>query len=205
MFRVLILLLIILCFYRCRSAFKLLEIDDKYGILKPGNVVIDCGCAPGSWSQVALQKVNSSKGLVIGVDLLQMYPLEGAHLLGNTDFTTENGQQKIRDLMGKRKANVVLSDMAPNATGINDLDYENITMLCYTVLRFAIKMSQIDGSLLMKIWMNPQINEIEKQMKRFYKNVKIIKPKASRSDSAEQYLLGRNFVGLEEEEENKKS
>lgn len=135
-----------------------------------------------------------------------MYPLEGAHLLGNTDFTTENGQQKIRDLMGKRKANVVLSDMAPNATGINDLDYENITMLCYTVLRFAIKMSQIDGSLLMKIWMNPQINEIEKQMKRFYKNVKIIKPKASRSDSAEQYLLGRNFVGLEEEEvENKKS
>lgn len=135
-------------------------------------------------------------GAVIGVDLLGIYPLEHATLMGNTDFTTEKGQQKILDVLGERKVNVVLSDMAPNASGVRMLDQENIIKLCYTVLRFAVKMSEVQGSVLMKTWACAEVQALEKDMKKFYKTVRVLKPQASRSDSAEQYLLGRGFVGL---------
>lgn len=94
--------------------------------------------------------------------------------------------------------NCVLSDMAPNATGVRCLDQENITNLCYTVLRFAVKMSAKNASLLVKVWDNGEVPQFEKDMLRFYKSVKIIKPVASRADSSEKFLLGREFVGLKE-------
>lgn len=180
--------------YRCRSAFKLMEIDDKYKILRQGHTVVDCGCSPGSWSQVAVQRTKG--GTVVGVDLLQVHPLEGAALLGNTDFTSDAGQNKIRDVLKDKKINVVLSDMAPKATGVRQLDQDNIVTLCYSVLRFALQMSEQDASIVMKIWSNGQMNELQTQMERYYKTVKVVKPNASRGDSAEQFLVGRGFVGV---------
>lgn len=189
--------------YRCRSAFKLLEIDQKYKIIKPGFTVIDCGAAPGSWSQLAVQQSNADgsqpdkpKGMVIGIDLLQIYPIAHATLLGNTDFTRQETQDKIRTLLGERQVDCVISDMAPNATGVRSLDQENIITLCYSVLRFAILMSSSNASLLVKIWDNGEVPTLEKNMQKYYQQVKRIKPRASRSDSAENFILARGFVGV---------
>lgn len=126
-----------------------------------------------------------------------MYPLEHATLMGNVDFTSDNGQKRILDVLGDRKVNVVLSDMAPNATGIKMLDQENIVKLCYSVLRFAVKMSDVGGAVLMKMWQCADVPKLETDMNKFYKVVKIVKPNASRGDSAELYLYGKGFLGLE--------
>lgn len=192
------------CVIRCRSAFKLLEIDQKYNIIKPGFTVIDCGAAPGSWSQIAVKQSNADgaapgkpKGTVIGVDLLQIYPIAHATTLGNTDFTRTESQDKIRALLGEKRIDCVLSDMAPNATGVRSLDQENIITLCYSVLRFAILMSSPNASLLMKVWDNGEVPALEKNIQRYYQQVKRIKPRASRADSAENFVLARGFVGVE--------
>lgn len=192
------------CLIRCRSAFKLLEIDQKYNIIKPGFTVIDCGAAPGSWSQIAVKQSNADgaapgkpKGTVIGVDLLQIYPIAHATTLGNTDFTRTESQDKIRSLLGEKRIDCVLSDMAPNATGVRSLDQENIITLCYSVLRFAILMSSPNASLLMKVWDNGEVPALEKNIQRYYQQVKRIKPRASRADSAENFVLARGFVGVE--------
>ncbi|XP_053695964.1 rRNA methyltransferase 2, mitochondrial [Sabethes cyaneus] len=191
--------------YRCRSAFKLLEIDQKYGIIKPGSVVIDCGAAPGSWSQIAVKQSNADgssankpKGMVIGLDLLQIYPIEHATMMGNMDFTKPETHNKIRSLLDNRQLDVVLSDMAPNATGVRSLDQENIMTLCYSVLRFAILMSSPNASLLMKAWDNAEVSTLEKNIQKYYRMVKRIKPNASRSDSAEIFVLARGFAGVEQ-------
>jgi 23S rRNA (uridine2552-2'-O)-methyltransferase len=193
-----------LLYDRCRSAFKLLEIDQKYNILKPGSVVIDCGASPGSWTQIAVQKVNADNsmpkkptGLVVGVDLLQIYPIENAIVIGNSDFTEPKTQEKIREHLKGRSIDCVLSDMAPNATGIRALDQENITNLCYAVVRFALQMSKVNASLLMKVWDNGDVPKLEKDLLQYYKSVKSVKPISSRNDSSEKFLLARNFVGLE--------
>ncbi|XP_058818142.1 rRNA methyltransferase 2, mitochondrial [Topomyia yanbarensis] len=190
--------------YRCRSAFKLLEIDQKYSLIKPGFTVVDCGAAPGSWSQVAVKHSNADgskqgmpKGMVIGIDLLQIYPIEHATLFGNMDFTKPENQDKIRAQLGERRIDCILSDMAPNATGVRYLDQENIITLCYSVLRFAILMSSPNASLLMKVWDNAEVSVLEKNIQKYYTHVKRIKPSASRSDSAENFLLARGFVGIE--------
>lgn len=189
---------------RCRSAFKLLEIDQKSRILHPGQVIIDCGAAPGSWTQVAVNKSNSNgklenkpKGLVIGIDLLPIYPIDGAETISNMNFTTEKGQNKIRELLKERSVDCVLSDMAPNATGVRSLDQENITTLCYSVLRFALQMSSQGAHLLMKIWDNGEVPTLERDILKYYKTVKTVKPHASRMDSAEMFILAKYFKGLE--------
>uniref|UniRef100_A0A182RYP5 rRNA methyltransferase 2, mitochondrial n=1 Tax=Anopheles funestus TaxID=62324 RepID=A0A182RYP5_ANOFN len=190
--------------YRCRSAFKLLEVDQKYGLIKPGHTVIDCGAAPGSWTQIAVKHANADggiagkpKGKVVGVDLLQIYPIEHAILFGNSDFLRKETQDKIRTSLGDRRVDCVLSDMAPNASGIRALDQENITTLCYSVLRFAILMSTPNASLLMKVWDNGDVPKLEKSILEYYQTAKQVKPRASRDDSAENFILARGFVGIE--------
>ncbi|XP_058116104.1 rRNA methyltransferase 2, mitochondrial [Anopheles ziemanni] len=190
--------------YRCRSAFKLLEVDQKYGLIKPGFTVIDCGAAPGSWTQIAVKQSNADgsiptrpKGMVVGVDLLQIYPVEHAILLGNSDFLRKETQDKIRTSLGDRRIDCVLSDMAPNATGIRVLDQENITTLCYSVLRFAILMSSPNATLLMKVWDNGDVPKLEKSILEYYRTVKRVKPRASRDDSSENFILARGFLGVE--------
>ncbi|ROT60601.1 putative ribosomal RNA methyltransferase CG11447-like [Penaeus vannamei] len=189
--------------YRARSAYKLLEIDNQCKILKPGQVVVECGAAPGAWTQVAVSRVNSlpndkdkPQGIVIGVDLTSIHPLPGATFLGGKDFTCPKTQQQILDFLQGRKVNVVLSDMAPNASGTKALDHENIINLSYSALRFAVQHSAIGGSYLCKIWEGFMSQKISEDMRKFYKNVKTIKPPSSRSDSAEKFLLCRNFLGI---------
>lgn len=191
--------------YRCRSAFKLVEIHERYRFLKPGDIVIDCGAAPGSWTQVAVQKVNSDAselntpvGKVVSVDKQQIYPIEGATIIGNSDFTSPETQHRIQSALNEQKVNAVLSDMAPNATGIRSMDCENIINLCYSVLRFAIQVSQVGAAVLVKVWQCKEVEFLEKDLKRFYENVKHVKPNASRADSAELFLLGTNFKGLKD-------
>lgn len=213
---------------RCRSAFKLLDINERTPIIGPGDVVVDCGAAPGSWTQVAVKHSNANgaiknkpSGLVIGVDLHHIYPIEviwlfgtrrdetrhlcdihslfnipqGAQVFGNTDFTLPESQEKIKTLLKGRLINCVISDMAPNATGVRCLDQENIIKLCYSVLRFAIPLSAPDANCLMKVWDNGDVAKLEADILKFYKHVKRVKPPASRSDSAEIFILAKEFAG----------
>ena len=186
--------------YRCRSCFKLLEIDEKHKILKPGNVVVDVGAAPGSWSQVCVKAVNSDgadvskpKGVVIGIDRLQIYPMDGATFMGNSDFTSTATHEKIKNILNGRKANCVLSDMAPNATGVRSMDQDNIMDLAFSVFNFALQVSAPDAILLIKVWDNGDVHKLEKLLSIAYESYKHVKPLASRSDSAEKFILAKGF------------
>lgn len=189
--------------YRCRSCFKLLEIDEKHKILKPGQVVIDVGAAPGSWSQICVKATNSNgadktkpRGIVIGIDKLQIYPIDGATFLGNTDFSSPIAQEKIKSLLKGRAVNVVLSDMAPNATGIRALDQEGIMELAYSVFHFAKEVSAPEAFLVIKLWDNGDSHKFENAIKEVYETVKIAKPAASRSESSEKFVLAKGFKKL---------
>lgn len=189
--------------FRCRSAFKLLEIDDKYQIIKPGDVVVDCGASPGSWSQIAVDRTNANgrnekqlKGAVFSLDLLHIHPIDGATIFSRSDFTKLETQLKLKNALNGRPVNCVLSDMAPNATGVRMLDQENITNLCYAVLRFSLAISAVGANLVVKIWNNGAVPKLEEDMLKFYKKVKRVKPFSSRSDSAEHFMVARYFKGL---------
>lgn len=117
-------------------------------------------------------------------------------MLGNADFMKADTQDKVKSILGDRRVDCVLSDMAPNATGVRSLDQENITKLCYSVLRFAVLVSSVNASLLVKLWNNGDVKQLEKDMLRFYEKVRFIKPAASRDDSAELFMLAKGFVGL---------
>lgn len=188
--------------YRCRSAFKLLEMDDKYKILKPGDVVLDCGAAPGSWTQVAVQRTNANGkleraplGAVYSIDLLHFHAVPGATIFGGMDFTTPLAKERLRESLAGRQVNCVLSDMAPNATGVRMLDQESITNLCYEVLKFALAMSAPQANLVVKIWDNGDVPKLERDMLCYYEKVKRVKPRGSRSDSSEHFLVARGFKG----------
>ncbi|XP_075230810.1 rRNA methyltransferase 2, mitochondrial-like [Lycorma delicatula] len=196
--------------YRCRSAFKLLEIDDKYKILKPGDIILDCGASPGSWSQIAVSRTNADKkdikkksGIVIGIDLKPVYPVDGAIFLNNCDFTEQSTKEKIIKILQEKiksedeqHVDVVLSDMAPNATGIKEMDHTNIIKLGYDVVRFGLTVSAVNGILLVKIWEGSQSKKIFDDISRFYNDTRYVKPQASRSDSAEIFILATGFKGI---------
>lgn len=190
--------------YRCRSAFKLLEMNDKTNILTPGLTVIDLGASPGSWTQVAVQKTNSDgadptqpKGRVLAIDKLQIFPIEGASIMSNMDFSTIDAHDKVIAALDGTKVDVVLSDMAPSATGVKELDKDRIIGLCYMAIRFAALVSKVDGNLLFKVWDGKEVPILEMDLQRFYKNIKIMKPMASRSESSEKFILARGFRGIQ--------
>lgn len=135
-------------------------------------------------------------GQVIAVDRNPIYPIEGAMLMGGIDFTTPSAHAKLQELLDGKKVNTVLSDMAPNASGIREMDHENIVHLAYSALRFAVQVSCVGGSVLLKVWDGRESARLEQDIARFYKQVKIVKPPASRADSAEKFLLARIFKGL---------
>lgn len=190
--------------YRCRSAFKLLEMNEKANILRPGLTVIDLGASPGSWTQVAVQKTNADgadpakpKGKVLSIDKLQIFPIEGATILSNMDFSTIEAHDKVVTALDGTKVDVVLSDMAPNATGVKELDKDRIIGLCYMAIRFAALVSKVDGNLLFKVWDGKEVPILEMDLSRFYKNIKIMKPNASRTESSEKFILARGFKGIQ--------
>ncbi|KAM3863813.1 rRNA methyltransferase 2, mitochondrial [Diretmus argenteus] len=187
--------------YRCRSAFKLLEIDDRFKVLKPGFSVVDCGAAPGAWSQVAVQRVNSAgtdtelpRGTVVGIDLLNIAPLDGAHFLSKHDITDPATHTRLLDLLPGARADVILSDMAPNASGFRDMDHEKIIALCLTLLDLAEKVLKPGGSLVCKYWDGFLARELQEKLSRVFSSVRTLKPKASRTDSSELYCLARTYT-----------
>uniref|UniRef100_A0A8C3YLM7 rRNA methyltransferase 2, mitochondrial n=1 Tax=Catagonus wagneri TaxID=51154 RepID=A0A8C3YLM7_9CETA len=186
--------------YRCRSAFKLLEVNERHRILRPGLRVLDCGAAPGAWSQVAVQRVNAAGtdatapvGFVLGVDLLPVYPLEGATFLCPADVTDPRTFQRIRELLPGGKADVILSDMAPNATGIRGLDHDRLISLCSSLLDMAPDVLHPGGAFLCKIWAGSQSHRLQKRLAEEFQNTKTVKPEASRKESAELYLLATQY------------
>lgn len=189
--------------YRCRSAFKLLEVNRKYKILKPGLHVVDCGAAPGSWTQVAALLTNANGkmfgeqvGKVIAIDRLPIHPIDGAIVLGNMDFTTDEAQKQLKELLDGKFIEVVLSDMAPNSTGVKDLDHEKIIQLAYAAFKFAIEVSCYEGTFLVKVWDGFLSPKLEADLARFYRQVKIVRPDATRDESSEKFILARGFKGL---------
>ena len=182
--------------YRSRAAYKLMEIDEKYNILKPGSVVLDLGAAPGGWSQVAAAKVDSDagQGVVIALDIQDMEPDAGVTVL-KADFMEDDALTQIRSVLGTRKADAVLSDMAAPATGHKKTDHLRIMALCEAALDFANEVLTPGGSFLAKVLQGGTERELLDLLKRNFNTVRHVKPDASRADSAELYVLATGFRG----------
>jgi 23S rRNA (uridine2552-2'-O)-methyltransferase len=181
--------------YRSRAAFKLIEIDDKHRLIKPGARVVDLGAAPGGWSQVAAKRAGAGqgKGRVVALDLLEMGPVPGVDVL-RLDFLDPSAPEKLKALLGG-PADVVLSDMAANATGHRKTDHLKIVALAETAAEFAGEVLSPGGSFLCKVLQGGTETSLLAALKRDFTSVKHVKPAASRSDSAELYLLALGFRG----------
>ena len=180
--------------YRSRAAYKLIEIDDKARFLKKGARVIDLGAAPGGWSQVAAKRVHApQQGRVVAIDMLAMDPLPGVDFI-QLDFLDPTAPAKLKAMLGGG-ADVVLSDMAANATGHRKTDHIKIVALVEAASEFAREVLQPGGTFLAKVLQGGTEGELLALLKRDFKSVKHIKPPASRSDSAELYLLATGFRG----------
>jgi len=182
--------------YRCRSAFKLLEIDDKYKFLKPGATVVDLGAAPGGWSQIAAVRCKAAEGdgKVVGIDLHEVEALAGVTLF-KKDFFDEDAPDVLIKALGGRLADVVLSDMAAHATGHKQTDHIKIIDLAETALDFAMQVLKPGGTFLCKVLRGGSEHDLLATMKRNFKTIKHIKPQASRADSAELFVLALEFRG----------
>ena len=238
--------------YRARSAYKLIEMNEKYNsklLVGPGAVVMECGAAPGAWTQVVAEAVNAggnynnqkklpsgnyvakmhylftdcimvygggqcgfqrstnvsptyyNLGMVVGCDLLNIEPVPGAILLSQCDFTLKESQQRILGVLGAQerpKFDVVLSDMAPNASGQKQIDQDRILLLSYSALRFALLNSHKGSNFVTKVWAGPRVDNLVRDLKTFYSKVERVKPQASRKESGELYLVAQDFIGIEQ-------
>ena len=171
--------------YRARSAYKLIEIDEKFKIFKGGISVIDIGAAPGSWSQYAAKVAKS--GRLISIDLKEMEPI-GNTIQIHGDFTEEKIQDEIKKHINN-KVDVVMSDMAVNTTGIKNIDSIQTGELCKEAMFFAKDILDVNGYFVSKIFMGGTFNEIVAEGKKFFKEVKVFKPKSSRKDSKESFII----------------
>ena len=175
--------------YRARSAYKLIEIDEKYKIFKGGLSVIDIGAAPGSWSQYALKAVKSGK--LLSIDLKKMEPI-GNSVQIQGDFTEEKTQEEIKKNINS-KVDVVMSDMAVDTTGIKNIDSIQTGELCKEAMYFAKDLMKENGYFISKIFKGGTFNEIVAEGKKYFKEVKVFKPKSSRKDSKESFIICRKI------------
>ncbi len=178
--------------YRSRAAFKLLEIDEKYHILKPGQRIVDLGAAPGGWSQIAARKVGP-KGKVVGIDLLPIDPMAGVDFI-ELDFLDESAPAKLIELLGG-PADVVMSDMAANTTGHKKTDHLRIIGLAEAAIYFAREILAPGGAFVAKVFQGGTESQLLTDLKRDFSVVRHVKPAASRADSAELYVLATGFRG----------
>jgi 23S rRNA (uridine2552-2'-O)-methyltransferase len=179
---------------RSRAAYKLAEIDDKYRVLKPGARAVDLGAAPGGWSEIAAQRVGAkegSRGRVIALDILDMKPISGVEFL-QLDFLDASAPDRLKAMLGG-KADVVLSDMAANSTGHRQTDHLRIMALAEAAAMFAREVLADGGAFVCKVLQGGTEAKILVELKRDFESVRHVKPPASRSDSAELYLLARGF------------
>lgn len=181
--------------YRSRAAYKLIELDNKFHFLKAGKTILDLGAAPGGWTQVAAVRVKSTeeKPLVVGVDILPMPSIPSAIVI-QLDFMDDTAPDKIRELI-KGGVDVVLSDMAPNTTGHQATDHIRIMALIEAAYPFACEVLSVGGVFVAKVFQGGAEKELLAQMHKDFTTVKHAKPKASRSDSAEMYVIAMGFKG----------
>jgi 23S rRNA (uridine2552-2'-O)-methyltransferase len=179
--------------YRSRAAYKLIEIDDKYRFLKHGIAVVDLGAAPGGWSQIAAKRVGAAggKGKVVAIDLLEMPVVAG---FAQLDFLADDAPEKLIAMMGGR-ADVVMSDMAPNTTGHRKTDQLRIVGLIETAAAFASEVLNPGGTFLAKAFQSGADAELVARLKRDFSSVRHVKPASSRQDSSERYVLAMGFRG----------
>ena len=181
--------------YRARAAFKLKEIDEDEKLIKPGQVIVDLGCTPGSWAQYTRRKLSGKEGggihgTLIGLDMLPMEPVADFHFIQG-DFREEDVLQQLEQVLEGRKVDLVLSDMAPNLSGIADADAARMEHLIDLAIEFSQAHLKPGGSLLVKCFKDMGFNDIVHKFRAEFKTVIQKKPKASRDKSSEIFLLGR--------------
>ncbi|MFD0668567.1 RlmE family RNA methyltransferase [Ramlibacter sp. MAHUQ-53] len=185
--------------YRARAAYKLREIDETLGLIKPGHLVVDLGSTPGAWSQYVRRRLSPSgaavgelNGTIIALDILPMEPIEGVTFLQG-DFREPEVLQRLEEAVGGRKADVVVSDMAPNLSGIETSDAARISHLVELAVEFAQAHLKPEGALVTKVFHGSGYSQLVKLFKETFRVVKPLKPKASRDKSSETFLVG---IGL---------
>ena len=186
--------------YRGRAAYKILELDDKFEFLKPGARVVDLGCAPGGWCQVAVQRVNALGdnpkkpiGTVLGVDLQEVETIAGAQI-HQLDFLSDEADALVKGWLGGR-ADVVMSDMAASASGHKGTDHLRIIALVEAALAFAFDVLEEGGTFVSKVLAGGAENEMQVLLKKSFKKVANVKPPASRADSSEKFVVAQGFRG----------
>lgn len=186
--------------YRGRAAFKILELDDRYGFLKPGARVVDLGCAPGGWCQVAVVRVNALEqnpkkpvGTVLGIDLQEIEPIPGAEL-HQLDFLSDEADDLVKGWLGGR-ADVVMSDMAAASSGHKGTDHLRIIALVEAALAFAFDVLEDGGTFVAKVLAGGAENEMQTTLKKNFRKVANVKPPASRADSSEKFVVAQGYRG----------
>ena len=190
--------------YRARAAYKLKEIDETLGLIRPGQVVVDLGSTPGAWSQYVRRRfapkeagaggaaVGSLNGTIIALDLLPMEAIEGVHFIQG-DFREDDVLHQLEKLLGDRRVGLVMSDMAPNMSGVPLVDQARVMHLAELGLEFSKVHLKLDGAFLVKVFQGTDYETFLRQMRETFKTVVVRKPDASRDRSAELYLLGRTL------------
>ncbi|MBS1303743.1 RlmE family RNA methyltransferase [Loktanella sp. SALINAS62] len=186
--------------YRGRAAFKILELDDRFRFLVPGARIVDLGCAPGGWCQVAARRVNAlgdrtskSIGTVLGIDLQEVEPVAGAEI-HQLDFLDEGADEQVKGWLGG-KADVVMSDMAASASGHKQTDHLRIIALCEAAAYFAFDVLEDGGTFVAKVLAGGAEGELQKLLKNRFTKVSNVKPPASRADSSEKFVVATGFKG----------
>jgi len=184
--------------YRGRAAFKILELDDKFRFLVPGAQVVDLGCAPGGWCQVAVVRVNAlgaksgkAVGRVLGIDLQDVDPVAGAEI-HRLDFLDEGADLQVKDWLGGQ-ADVVMSDMAASSSGHKQTDHLRIMSLCEAAAEFAFEVLTEGGTFVAKVLAGGAEGDLQRRLKQRFAKVANVKPPASRSDSSEKYVVATGF------------
>lgn len=174
--------------YRARAAYKLLEIDDKDKLIKPGMTIVDLGATPGSWSQVVTQRLKG-QGRIIALDILDMQPIKGVEFLQG-DFREESTLKQLEEMLNNKQADLVIADMAPNMSGIADVDQAGAIYLTELALDFSKTWLKPEGNFLVKVFIGAGFDALLYDMRQMFDKVVTRKPKASRGRSSEVYLLG---------------
>jgi 23S rRNA (uridine2552-2'-O)-methyltransferase len=179
--------------YRSRASYKLLQLNRRFRLVRPGSVVLDLGCAPGGWSQVAVQAAGA-KGLVVGVDLDPVEPVEGAVFVRG-DLREPRTQDAVRAALGGRGVDTVLSDMAPNISGAYDVDHARSMELARLAAEFGMPLLRPGGGLLVKLFAGPELGPFVAALRTRFERVKRTKPDASRKASSEVYVCALGHTG----------
>lgn len=182
--------------YRARAAFKLSEILDTEKLLRPGDIVVDLGSTPGSWSQIVRERLAGPGGIidgrVIALDMLEMEPIAGVEFIQG-DFREDSVLDELKALLGDQQVDLVISDMAPNLSGVSSADSARIQHVCDLALDFACQHLTPDGALIVKAFHGSGFSQIVESFKRHFHRVVERKPKASRDKSSETFLVGRRL------------